>query len=106
MEIDRARIAALLGDESKVDLFIGLFFEESAQQIQSLKNGVVMADVETVQRAAHSLKSHLNYVGLTALAKDAAWIEKHASPGIRHDDMMHRIDRLNDQLALLGNTNL
>ena len=76
--IDRERIIELLGGEAMVDRFIETFERESAQLCDAVKQHAEAGDLDQLAIAAHSLKSHLRYVGADEVADLAAELEAKA----------------------------
>ncbi|MCT4623015.1 MAG: Hpt domain-containing protein [Schleiferiaceae bacterium] len=72
---DRDKIARLLGNPDKVDDFIQLFKEESKSLFDQLKLTFHNKNYEALNRQAHSLKNHFEYVGLSKLSNLAFALE-------------------------------
>ena len=104
MEIDRQKIAAILGNEALVDRFIKTFFEESFTLLEGMAKALSDSDAPELARCAHSLKSHCRYVGLENMAEVAAWIESEAQGATEQKDLGDAIERLKVQLSELDTT--
>ena len=79
--IDRDRLMNLLGSEAMVERFVATFKKEAVQLCTELQRSQQARDFDAMSVAAHSLKSHLNYVGNSALAEKAEQIELEAEKG-------------------------
>jgi PAS domain S-box-containing protein len=81
--IDQAvfdRLAATMGGAFVVEL-IDTFRDDAREQIATLRRALAGADVETLRRAAHSLKSTSESLGASGLAELARELEAQARAG-------------------------
>ena len=73
---DRSKtLERLGGDEDLLREVVQIFLEETPKLMTSLQQGIRDSDPETVERAAHSLKGQLSYLGLEPIAKLARDLE-------------------------------
>jgi HPt (histidine-containing phosphotransfer) domain-containing protein len=54
-----------------------VFLEELPEQLNSLQQGLAIADFEVIERTAHTLKGELIYLGLAEEAEQAKALEVH-----------------------------
>ncbi len=74
---DRTRaLERMEGDESLLRELVEIFLNESTGQLASLQQAIKAADMNQVERTAHSLKSELSYLGLADLSRRAEDLEK------------------------------
>ena len=66
----------LSGDEQLLEEVIQIFLNETPKLVASLQQGLRDGNPEVVERAAHSLKGQLGYLGLAATAKTARELEE------------------------------
>ena len=71
-----ATLARLGGDEDLMREVLNIFLEETPKTIEALRHGVSTGDAETTERAAHSLKGELGYLGLSSLSQQARQLEE------------------------------
>jgi CheY-like chemotaxis protein len=64
------------GDESLLSELVQIFLEESPQQLARLQTALETGDPEMLERAAHSLKGELDYLGLSDSAQKARDLER------------------------------
>jgi CheY-like chemotaxis protein len=75
------QLRAATGDDAFVGELVSTFLSEAPALLTSLAAGIAEADVETVRRAAHTLKSNAMTFGATALAREAQTLEETARNG-------------------------
>jgi signal transduction histidine kinase/DNA-binding response OmpR family regulator len=64
------------GDESLLQELIQIFVSEAPHQLATLQQAIEAADMETIERTAHSLKGELRCLGLMELAQTAQELER------------------------------
>jgi two-component system, sensor histidine kinase and response regulator len=69
-------LETLGGDEQLLKEVVKIFLEETPKLIARLQQGVQDSTPEIIERAAHSLKGQLGYLGLEAIAKVARELEE------------------------------
>ncbi len=94
MTIDRQKLEAMLGNSSKVDAFIALFKKESRLLITSINKAWSDGDISTVNRCAHSLKNHFNYVGFDQWSTQCRIVEELSENGHKSDQLKVKIETL------------
>jgi CheY-like chemotaxis protein len=73
---DRARaLERVDGDEPLLRELVQIFLEESPKQLTAMRQAIESADLEAIERTAHSLKGELGYLGLSAAAQKAKDLE-------------------------------
>ena len=75
--LEGLRIGAM-AEPSLVSEVIALFLSDAPKLLQSIRDGISTDDHETLQRAAHTLKSSAGMVAAIDLADVAASVETHA----------------------------
>lgn len=70
-----------------------LFASLGAERVAAARAGVVYGDLDTIERAAHSLKSSAGNVGAVELQRLAESVERAAAEG-RRDDAAAGVDAL------------
>lgn len=63
------------GDDALLDELVALFPEESAKHLEAIREAIGNQDSESLNRAAHTLKSSARLFGASALATCALTIE-------------------------------
>lgn len=71
----------LEGDEELLKELVGLFLEQSGQQIKELRAALAAGDASVIQHQAHSLKGAAAGLGAEALSHRAAQLEKAGKEG-------------------------
>lgn len=71
-----------LGSEGLLQRVVGLYLQDSAGQLRSLRDAIERRDAEQAQRIAHSLKSSSASVGALDLAEQMKHIEHTARTGV------------------------
>ena len=83
--IDRSVLDQLLdsfgGDREFLGEMLDTFFEDSPRQLEAMKASLTAGDIETVRRAAHSLKSNSASFGALALSGQCRELEMLAKTG-------------------------
>lgn len=69
------------GSKGLVKRILGMFVDDSAQQLTALEAALAANDRETARRCAHSLKSSSANVGATDLSRVSARVEASAKAG-------------------------
>jgi signal transduction histidine kinase/CheY-like chemotaxis protein/HPt (histidine-containing phosphotransfer) domain-containing protein len=77
-----AALACVDGDEALFAELMQVFLEELPEQLNSLQQGLALADFEVIERTAHTLKGELIYLGLAEEAEQAKALE---AQGREHD---------------------
>ena len=101
-------LARLDGDDELLREMALLFLEEYPSMLDAVREGIVQADPERVQRAAHALKGALLTLSADAVADTSGKLETVAGGGEldRCDTLMalleSQIHRLQSELRLLG----
>ncbi len=70
-----------MGDPAFLAELIGEYLKDSPDLIQQMRTGLATADIETVRRAAHSLKSNSASLGASRLADASRELEMLAKGG-------------------------
>ena len=74
---DRSKTMERLGgDEDLLREVVQIFLEETPKLMSTLQQGIENANPEIIERAAHSLKGQLGYLGLDEVAKLARELEE------------------------------
>jgi len=63
------------GDEGLLNELIGIFLEETPQQLTVLDQSITASDFPLLERTAHTLKSELSYLGLSDAAERCRLLE-------------------------------
>jgi two-component system sensor histidine kinase/response regulator len=71
----REALARVEGDEALLSELVRVFLEEVPEQLNSIQQGLAGADFEVIERAAHTLKGELVYLGLSEVAEKANALE-------------------------------
>ncbi|MDX1661957.1 MAG: Hpt domain-containing protein [Gemmatimonadota bacterium] len=74
-----------LGGEELVRRMAGLFVSLGEERVAAARAGVTYGDLDTIERAAHSLKSSAGNVGAVALQAHAERVERAAAEGRREE---------------------
>jgi CheY-like chemotaxis protein len=64
------------GDEPLLRELVQIFLEESPKQLTAMRRAIESANLEAIERTAHSLKGELGYLGLPAAAQKAKDLER------------------------------
>ena len=80
------------GDEQLLREVIQIFIEESPRQLAELRRAVTDANAELLERAAHSLKGELGYLGVPGTCEKARSLEEMG----RTRNLEHATEFLND----------
>ncbi|MGR9012855.1 MAG: response regulator [Gammaproteobacteria bacterium] len=75
-----------MGGETLVQKALQLFLNNTPLQLKEIKTGLLESNVETVRRAAHTLKSAAAYVGATKLSELARTLEQAAKDNFSEID--------------------
>ncbi len=99
-EFDPTLIELLVGDIGEVSTreVLRIFFEDSTEKLALLGADRCAADIESVRRHAHSLKSAAAAFGFTDLSTRARALEAEAS-GLTVKEITARVSDLSDALA-------
>ncbi len=66
------------GDRALLSELVAIFLEETPKQLANLEKAIETADLEAVERTAHSFKGELGYLGLSDVAEKAGILERMA----------------------------
>ena len=77
----REALARVEGDEALLLELVQVFLEEVPEQLNSIQQGLAAADFEVIERAAHTLKGELVYLGLSEIAEKASALEHQGREG-------------------------
>jgi HPt (histidine-containing phosphotransfer) domain-containing protein len=69
-------LAGLGGDEGLLEAVVDIFLEEAPKQLAAMRLGVAQGDPDAVEKAAHSLKGELGYMGVADIVKLAREMEE------------------------------
>jgi light-regulated signal transduction histidine kinase (bacteriophytochrome)/CheY-like chemotaxis protein/HPt (histidine-containing phosphotransfer) domain-containing protein len=69
-------LEGLGGDEGLLEAVVDIFLEEAPKQLAAMRLGVAQGDSDTVEKAAHSLKGELGYMGVADIVKLARELEE------------------------------
>jgi signal transduction histidine kinase/DNA-binding response OmpR family regulator/HPt (histidine-containing phosphotransfer) domain-containing protein len=64
------------GDEPLLRELVQIFLEESPKQLTEMRRAIESANLEAIERTAHSLKGELGYLGLPTAAQKAKDLER------------------------------
>jgi CheY-like chemotaxis protein/HPt (histidine-containing phosphotransfer) domain-containing protein len=70
-----AALARVEGDEALLSELVQVFLEELPEQLNTIEQGLAVADFEVIERTAHTLKGELLYLGLSEVAEKARELE-------------------------------
>ncbi len=73
---EAAALEFAAGDETLMRTVRESFYQEYPDLLQKLKTGIADRDAATVQRAAHTLKSGLRYIGCVGVSEKATRLEE------------------------------
>ena len=64
------------GDETLLQQILGIFLEEYPKHVAELESAVSAREAQRLERAAHSLKGELSYIGATEVSQSARRLEE------------------------------
>ena len=77
LKIDFARIQERLGgDEKLLREVIEIFIEQAPQHVDTLRVALIKKDASAVEKAAHSIKGELGYLGVSGVLDKARELER------------------------------
>ena len=88
------------GDRQLLREIIEAFLDEAPRLLAELREGAEGGDLESLRRAAHTLKASLRYLGAAALADQAYELESCGREG-RVPEALEIMPRFNDSLEYL-----